>query len=378
MMTNTTSRHATQSGVGLLLLLMSISVNAEQAVTEQRQPQPQTTLKILGGEVKPGQAKILDWVSSQSFSGRNLKSPVTIVRGHNDGPVLCLVAAIHGDELNGVEIVRRVSQGLDPATMNGTVISIPIVNVFGLASNSRYLPDRRDLNRFFPGDPEGSAASRIAYSLFTDLISYCGYLIDFHTGSFKRSNIPQLRADMSNPQVTALVTYFDSIVVLHKTGHAKTLRAAASQAGIPAVTFELGRSGTLQAEHVEAGIVSVTHVLNRLGITSNKEPAHQSQEIFYTSRWIRANNGGILFSEIKIGEYVKAGDLLGTLVNPLTNIKFRISAPESGRVLGMALNQFVLPGYAAYHLGVSTDKNSMSLDTSVSEDEDIEIDDELD
>lgn len=356
-----------------LLLPYSVDINAETG-----QPNEQKTLKILRNSIEPGEISVLEWTSGQSFSGRPVKSPVTVVHGSGPGPTLCLVAAIHGDELNGVEIVRRIGESLDPATTQGTVITVPIVNVYGLTSNSRYLPDRRDLNRFFPGNPTGSAASRIAYSFFTKVISYCDYLVDFHTGSFKRSNLPQLRSDMNNPAVAQFVQHFGSIVVLHKAGHSKTLRSAATTYGIPTVTFELGQPGSIQEEHVEYGLKTINYLMASLGIVDSNKPELDPQPVYFNSRWVRANSGGILFSKRELGEEVKTGDLLGTIINPITNIQIDLLSPVAGRVLGMALNQFMLPGYAAFHIGISTNTESMIENEQVGTDEYSEHQEEFD
>ncbi len=331
--------------------------------TPSFQPSPIPTeaepLKILGEYVQPGHFRVLNWVSGQSFSGRTVKPPVLVVRGSNPGPVLCLVAAIHGDELNGIEIVRRVVRGLDAGELNGTVIGVPIVNLFGFTGNSRYLPDRRDLNRYFPGNVTGSAASRIAHRFFNQIIRHCHYVVDFHTGSFKRNNLPQLRADMNNPQVREFVAHFGSTVVLHKPGHGKTLRAAATQAGIPTVVFELGQPGSVQESYVKAGMKALDALLANLEMVERLRLWFEPQPVYYSSRWIRVNNGGILFSEVKIGDEVPAGGLLGHIINPLTSVETEIHSPVNGRVLGMALNQFMLPGYAAFHIGVAADTRTL-------------------
>lgn len=340
----------------------------------------QLPLTILKAVVQPGELRELSWSAGQSFSGKTIKPPVIVVRGHGAGPVLCLVAAIHGDELNGIEIVRRVIRNLEPADISGTVIGVPIVNIFGFTANSRYLPDRRDLNRYFPGNPTGSAASRIAYRFFTQIIKHCNYVVDFHTGSFKRNNLPQLRADMNNPAVQEFVSHFGSTAVLHKSGHGKSLRAAATQAGIPTVAFELGQPGSLQEEYVESGIETIETLIGNLGILKKLRLWFEPQPIYYSSRWVRVNSGGILMSKVAIGANVKINQLLGYIINPLTTEQIKLESPVKGRVLGMALNQFMLPGYAAFHIGVSSDSSSMRDEEQLDNDSDEsdEADDEYD
>ncbi len=340
----------------------------------------QLPLTILKEVVQPGELRELSWSAGQSFSGKTVKPPVIVVRGQRPGPVLCLVAAIHGDELNGIEIVRRVIRNIEPMSVNGTLIGVPIVNLYGFTANSRYLPDRRDLNRYFPGNPSGSAASRIAYRFFTQIINHCNYVVDFHTGSFKRINLPQLRADMNNPHIREFVSHFGSTAVLHKAGHGKSLRVAATQAGIPTVAFELGQPGSLQEEYVDSGIETINTLIGNLGILKKLRLWFEPQPVYYSSRWVRVNSGGILMSRIDIGSNVKINQLLGYIINPLTTDQMKIVSPVKGRVLGMALNQFMLPGYAAYHIGVSSDLPSIIDEEQLDEngDESDEPDNEYD
>ena len=170
-------------------------------------------MPILGSDVLPGTSVRLSWAATDLFEGVPVSTPVLVVNGKLAGPTLCLTAAVHGDELNGIEMVRRVMHNLQPEKLSGAVIGVPIVNLQGFRRGSRYLPDRRDLNRFFPGNPNGSAASRIAYSFFTEIVSHCDALIDLHTGSFERANLPQLRADLRNPDVVTLTQGFGATVI---------------------------------------------------------------------------------------------------------------------------------------------------------------------
>jgi predicted deacylase len=328
---------------------------------------------------------------------------------------VCLTAGIHGDEINGIEIARRVAYALDPEALRGTVISVPVVNVFGYTRSSRYLPDRRDLNRFFPGSRFGSVASRIAYAFFDGVVRHCDSLVDLHTGSFDRMNLPQLRADLTDPGVLAFVRGFSDTVVLHSPGSRGMLRTAAVSAGIPAVTFEVGGPARLQPAEIDVAVAAVERLLEHQGLTgalaeaegvagegaaggegvadgaeaaadavaqaggvtptgtgtaggpaagAADAPPHDplgaaveasaSQPIFFESRWVRANDGGLLISQVELGQRVRPGEVLGRVVDPMDNRQTDIRAPFFGRVIGMAQNQQVLPGFAAYHLGEET------------------------
>lgn len=311
-------------------------------------------LIILRTEVLRGMTTRLSWSPSQYLEGIATPTPILIARGANDGPTLCLTAALHGDELNGIEIVRRVLYNVDVKTLAGTVIGVPIVNLQGFHRSSRYLTDRRDLNRYFPGNPAGSSASRIAYSFFEEVIRHCDALVDLHTGSFHRTNMPQLRADLGHPQVVQLTQGFGATVVLHSEGAPGTLRRAAVDAGIPAVTLEAGESMRLQEQAVEHGVNGITTLMSKMGMVDRFSFWGDPEPVYHRSFWVRAEQGGILFSTVELGDRVSEGDLLGEVTDPITNIKSGIVSPFDGRVIGMALNQVVLPGFAAFHVAIAT------------------------
>ena len=309
-------------------------------------------LEILGSAVPPGSYQRLSWSATELFEGIPVDTPVLVMNGRYPGPVLCLTAAVHGDELNGIEIVRRVLHDLDPQKLSGAVIGVPIVNLQAFRRGSRYLPDRRDLNRYFPGNPDGSAASRIAHSFFTGIVRHCDALVDLHTGSFDRANLPQLRADLRDPGVVTLTQGFGATVIINSIPADGTLRQAATDAGVPTVTLEAGGPSRLEIEEVSHGVKGIETLLNTLGMVRKVSLWGDPEPVYYRSTWVRANRGGILLAEVELGRRVRAGDLLGTITDPITNARTNIYAPTDGRVIGMALNQVVMPGYAAFHIGL--------------------------
>lgn len=335
------------------------------AVTEP-QPEPATGLQLelpgdareafslLGAEVQAGEFLTLYWKPVQSFQSIDTPVPVLIAHGKQSGPRVCLTAAIHGDELNGIEMVRRLMYQLDPASMRGTVIGIPIVNLDGFRRASRYLADRRDLNRHFPGSANGSAADRIGHSLFTDVIRQCQFLVDLHTGSQQRVNLPQIRGNLKDEKVFDFSRHFGGITVLHGVGAKGTLRRAANDAGIPAVTMEAGGPHQLDESAVDAGVKSMETLLQNLGIQEGKRFWSSPQPVFYQSDWVRADQGGILMSTVKLGDKVREGQVLGSVIDPVSNTGSAILAPFNGRILGMAVNQVVQTGFATHHIGVET------------------------
>ena len=329
-------------------------VDDSPAPVVQEDESGQTPLMLLDSEVLPGTATRLEWSPSVSFMGIAAPTAVLVINGVERGPTLCLTAAVHGDELNGIEIVRRVMYNIDPQELSGAIIGVPIVNLEGFRAGSRYLSDRRDLNRYFPGNPAGSSASRIAYSFFQEVVSHCDMLIDLHTGSFRRTNLPQLRADLTYPAVEKLSSEMGAIVVVQSAGARGSLRRAATQRGVPAVTLEAGAPHELQKSAVEYGVKSVESALDGLGLADRLRFWERVEEpVYYKSTWVRAREGGILISDVELGQNVEEGELLGAVTDPITNQRHEIRSTYSGRVIGMALNQVMHPGFAAYHIGIN-------------------------
>jgi predicted deacylase len=311
-------------------------------------------LQLLGSEIAPGSAQRLSWSATELFEGVPVSTPVLVVNGALPGPTLCLMAAVHGDELNGVEMVRRVLHDVHADKLSGAIIGVPIVNVQGFRRGSRYLPDRRDLNRYFPGNPRGSAAARIAHSFFINIVSHCDALIDVHTGSFERANLPQIRADLRNPDVVTLTQGFGSMVILHSTPEVGTLRYAATEAGIPAVTLEAGGPSQLELNEVKHGVKGIETLISEIGMWRKRRLWSDPEPVYYRSSWVRADSGGILLSDVSLGSTVREGDLLGTITDPMNNARSELRSPYSGRIIGMARNQVVMPGFAAFHVGIAT------------------------
>ena len=326
-----------------------------------------TPFQLLDRFVLPGTRAQLQWVLPDGLGRGELPSPIIVVHGAKPGPVLCLIAGIHGDEINGIEIARRLGYEVDPTRLAGTLVAAPIVNVFGYSRINRYLPDRRDLNRHFPGSRSGSIASRMAHSFFNDVVRRCDALVDFHTGSFQRTNLPQIRADLTNPEVLEFTRGFGDTLVLHSPGARGMLRVAAVAVGIPAVTFEVGAPQFLESHHIEPAADAVRTLMHRMGLLESEAHGGATAApapIYFDSRWVRTNAGGFLFSEVALGQQVKLGQRLGHVIDPVTNARTDIVAPFVGQVLGKALDQQVLPGYAAYHIGKLTSEQQAVLEAA--------------
>jgi predicted deacylase len=308
-------------------------------------------IELLGARVAPGERRELSFLTEPSFVGAFANTMVLVARGARPGPTLCLTAGIHGDELNGFEIAYRTYSGLDPAALAGTLIAVPAVNAFGFRTGSRYLPDRRDLNRFFPGSARGSIASRLAGVVFEQVIRRCDALIDLHTGSFQRTNQPQIRTDLGDPRALALAQSFGSGVVLHGRGPKGSLRRAALDAGIVAVIYEAGEPLRFEEQEIGRGVEGIANAMADLGMTAGRA-TRRAGVVFRSTRWVRAERvGGVFLSGRKPGERVARGDLLGTVTDPITHQREEVRAPADGQIIGMAVPQVVLVGYGLFHLG---------------------------
>ncbi|WP_167495691.1 succinylglutamate desuccinylase/aspartoacylase family protein [Desulfosediminicola ganghwensis] len=339
---------------------------AETFKVKEAQP-----FEIIGHTVAPGTTRTLEWPSLQSPLGKRIEIPVIVVNGAKPGPVLVMTSAIHGDELNGIEINRRFLHELNPKRLKGVVIGVPIVNLEGFWRKERYLGDRKDLNRYFPGNESGSHPSRIAHSLFTTIVQRGDMVIDLHTGSFYRENLPQLRVDLTVPQVAELVTGFGAVTALHSVAPAGSLRGAATDAGIPTIVMEIGGPLSLETDKVEVGLRSIRSFLQSVGMLDKITLWPSPQPVFYESEWVRSNSGGILINKVQLGESVKKGALLAEISNPLDNTTVAIHSPVAGTILGRAQNQFVSPGFALFHIGHkrSLEELEQGLETSRAENE---------
>jgi predicted deacylase len=303
-------------------------------------------LELLGETIPPGEARSIQLDVHDGF-----RVVVEALRGTGPGPTLCVVAGIHGDELNGVAIARRVVDESNPTRLLGSLVVVPIVNPHGFLNGSRYLPDRRDLNRHFPGRSRGSAASRIAHDFFERVVRRCDGVIDLHTGSFNRTNLPQIRADLGEVQNLRLAWGFGTEHVVHSVGEEGTLRRAAGEAGLAAVVYEAGEPLRFQPEKIELGVRGIRTLLESLGMLPGSATARRPQRHYHRTQWVRADVSGIYIPTVKLGQRVERGQPLAQVTDPFSSRRSEIHAPRDGRVLGMALGQVVMPGFALFHIG---------------------------
>jgi predicted deacylase len=279
--------------------------------------------------------------------------PVHVVRGRKPGPVLLVSAAVHGDEINGVEIIRRLLSHKFISRIRGTLIAIPVVNVYGFVSKSRYLPDRRDLNRSFPGSENGSMAARLANVVMTQILPHCTHIIDLHTGAVNRENLPQIRAKLrGDPELEALARAFGVPVILNANLVEGSFRAAAYEMGIGVLLYEAGEALRFDEIAIRAGVRGVLQVMSALDmrIKSKKQRTGMESMIANTNRWVRAGQSGILRSLVATGARVEEGDLLAYINNPLGENSEELISPVSGIVIGKTNLPLVFAGEAIFNI----------------------------
>ncbi len=310
-------------------------------------------LHLLDREIAPGQKRKFTYQHTRTFEGSFLDTAVFVARGRLPGPTLCLTALIHGDERNGFEIARESFAGTDAAALSGTLIALPAANTHGFRTGSRYMPDRRDLNRAFPGSVNSDNTALIASIIFTTLREQCAALIDLHTGSLDRANLPQVRVDLANPQALDLGRRFGAAVVLGGAGPRGSLRREMLEAGIPAIIYEAGLPLRFEPVEIAHGVQGVRNVMIRLGMTTGQPtPPTPAERTFSKSRWARVpvGNGGVFYPRRALGDEIRKGDLLARIFDPFTDQRFDVPSPLDGHIVGMAVPQIVFSGYALVHV----------------------------
>ena len=302
--------------------------------------------------VQPGERRRVDIPVARLPTGAWTSIPIEVIRGSNAGPTCWLSGAIHGDEIDGVEIIRQVSRSLDPTKVRGTVIAVPIVNGFGFVAESRYLPDRRDLNRAFPGSKQGSLASRLAGLFMREVVEHCDYGIDFHCGSDDRINLPQIRADLSDDETLALAKAFGARVVLHSKPPKGSLRAASVRRAKKVLVYEGGEAKRFTTEAIEEGVRGSLRVLEALQIAGGSSPESRDTAVCHTSRWVRAAQSGVCRLDCELGDHVEKGQPLGVIGDAFGDRRVKLKARVDGIVVGRRLNPLVNQGDAVIHIGV--------------------------
>jgi len=300
--------------------------------------------------VGPGEMVPL-WIPvSESYAGSDVRIPALVWRGAKTGPTVCVTAAVHGDEINGTGTIRRLVRDQPFQLLEGTLVLVPVVNLIGFERHSRYLPDRRDLNRCFPGTKGGSLARRLAHAVFNFVVRRCDYGIDLHTAAVRRTNFPSVRADLDNERLAPFARAFGAELIIDGAGPAGSLRREATAAGCATLAFEIGEAWKVESGAVAYSISGITNCLRHLGMVDGEpsEPAYRLETD--TTKWIRAEVGGFLEFHVAPGDIVKAGDPLVTNTSLLGTSNNLVVAPRDGIVIGMTTLPAVSPGNPVCHL----------------------------
>lgn len=312
---------------------------------------------INGISVNPGQTIDTNLKVAKLYDYTDLSIPIRVICGKRTGPTLFVSAAIHGDELNGVEIIRRVLSHHSIAKIRGTLLAIPIVNVFGFNSKSRYLPDRRDLNRCFPGHSQGSLAGQLA-KLFTDeVVKKSTHGIDLHTGAVHRTNFPQIRACLDDPVTKDLAVAFGAPVVLNSSIRDGSLRESAAENGVPLIVYEGGEALYFDEKAISVGVKGVLSAMRSIGMIAKSTKKQTKKPVFiaHSSHWLRAPNSGILRIYTSPGKRVKEGDVLGVISDPLGFHQTEVKARDTGILIGQNRLPCVNSGDALFHVATFED-----------------------
>ena len=285
--------------------------------------------------VNPGERASVSLPVADLYTSTSLSMPVKVVCGRMKGPVLFVSAAIHGDELNGVEIIRRLLKRKVLRSLRGTLLAVPIVNVHGFLDQSRYLPDRRDLNRSFPGSPKGSVAARLANTFMQQIVSKADYGIDLHTGAINRSNLPQIRANLDGDKTLDIARAFGAPVIVGSNVRDGSLRECAQDLGMPMLVYEAGEALRFDETSIRAGIRGILGVMRHIGmLPAAKNPKPLTPIVARSTQWVRASTSGIVSGKAKLGSTVTKGQQLATISDPLGEDEESIYAPFDGIVIG--------------------------------------------
>ena len=310
------------------------------------------SVKIGGQTVAAGTSKTVLLPVPDTSLRQGSVMPVHVHHGRREGPAFFVCAAIHGDELNGIEVIRRLLRLKRLKQLAGTLYAIPIVNIYGFMANTRYLPDRRDLNRFFPGKEGGSLASELASVFFDNVVKRCAYGIDLHTASNHRKNLPHIRGDMADPEVLAMAQAFGAPLALDMAGMEGSLRAAAMDSGIKVLLFEAGEALRFDELSIRAGVRGITSVLESLGMLPEGKGRRGRVELqIATERtWCRAPASGLFRATAKLGQHVREGEVLGTIHDPFGGRSTDLVSPRDGVIIGDQALAAVYKGDAIMHV----------------------------
>ncbi|SKC89117.1 succinylglutamate desuccinylase/aspartoacylase family protein [Ohtaekwangia koreensis] len=308
--------------------------------------------KIAGHAILPGEFKEIDINIARLPSHTIIDTPIYVSRGLEEGPILALIAGMHGDEINGMEIVRRILDGGLHQPKRGTVICMPIINMYGFLNYSRDVPDGKDINRSFPGSRNGSLASRVAYHLMHDVIPFIDYGIDFHTGGAMRANYPQVRALLTDEKNIELAQAFHAPFTLNSPFRPNSLRKEASRRGKNIIVYEGGESLRFDQNAIKEGIAGTLRLMKHLNMIDEAPLPDVENKIIWSTTWIRAKNAGLFQTNVYCGQLVQKDEWVGTITDPFGEFKEKVMTPVTGYVVGLNNIPVINAGDALMHIGM--------------------------
>lgn len=309
-------------------------------------------ITIGGVAILPGESKKIDLPVVRLYTDTEIKMPVYVKRARKDGPIMFVSAAVHGDELNGVEIIRRLIRRSSLKLTKGTLIFVPMVNVYGVLNQSRYMPDRRDLNRVFPGSARGSLAGRLAHIFLSEVVSKCDYGIDLHTGAIHRTNLPQIRANLDDADTRNMAEIFGVPVLLNSNLRDGSLRESAAEHGVKILLYEAGEALRFDELSIRAGEKGVLNVLGHLGMVRKRKSPNKKIEPFiaYSSSWVRADTSGFVRDRVHIGDQVVKKQVLAEIGDSFGEVQSQVLSGREGIVIGKQNIPLVQEGDAMFHI----------------------------
>lgn len=316
---------------------------------------------ILNERIALGESRRLDFSIAKLYTSTKVEIPIIIERSKIPGPTVLLTAALHGDEINGVEIVRQLIARKWNKPKRGTIICIPILNVFGFLNGDRSFPDGRDLNRVFPGTKSGSLASRVAFHFTKKILPHADYCLDFHTGGASRFNASQIRIKSGNEKLLELAKVFNAPFTVYSNTIEKSYRDTCQKMGIPILLFEGGKSGESNKHIVKEGVDGVLRFLDHLDMLGKRisvPEAGKDTIIIKKSKWIRAQKSGLLHIKIECNKHVEKGEFLATITDPYGKMRFKVTSPNEGYIINVNQSPIVNQGDAIFHISTLNSENT--------------------
>lgn len=310
------------------------------------------TVNVGGKQIHAGERATIDLPFADLYTHTEMLLPVHVVNGLRPGPTVFVAAALHGDELNGVEIVRKLLGLPGLRKLCGCLLAIPVVNVLGFINRSRYLPDRRDLNRLFPGSETGSIGARLAHLIGTEIVSQCDFGIDLHTGAVNRTNLPQIRANLDDAQTEALARAFGAPVVIDAAVREGSLRQFAADRGVRTIVYESGEALRFDELSIRVGVNGIRRVLRELGMLPAGK-GHKGQLkplVAHATTWVRAGGSGVFRTRCRLGDSIEKDDTLGIIADPFSEGETLVNAPVRGVVIGRSTSPLTHAGDALFHI----------------------------